>query len=102
VPAITFGKYGSRDELEQAVIAQYRQGDTMRAVGLRCQIHTRSVQRILVRHGIGAGERLPGVRPKKPTPNQNPAAGSFNFVGSPCWRVHCDDEGCVYHQAACG
>ena len=98
MPAITFGKYETRESLELVVVRLYRQGDTMRAIGVKCEINERSVQRILRKHGIGHGERLPGVRPSKPKPKADPSAGRFTFVRSPCWRAYCEDPRCVYHQ----
>jgi hypothetical protein len=98
MPAITSGKYETREALELAVVKLYRQGDTLASISLKCEINVRSVQRILRKHGIGHGERLPGVRPSKPKPEYDPAARGLSLVRSPCWRAYCDDPKCAYHQ----
>jgi hypothetical protein len=98
MPAITTGKFDTREALELAVVRLYRQGDTLASISLKCEINVRSVQRILRKHGIGHGERLPGVRPSKPKPEYDPTAGLFTLVRSPCWRAYCDDPKCAYHQ----
>jgi hypothetical protein len=100
MPAITFGKYETREALELAVVRLYRQGDTLRGIGIKCGVNERSAQRILRKHGIGHSERLPGVRPSKPKPEYAPAADQLTFVRSPCWRDYCDNPRCVYHQGA--
>jgi len=75
----------------------YLQGGTLRDVGLICQIHERSVQRIVVKHGAHI-MRSPGVRPTSQQDGPEQPAGPFRFVRSPCWRAYCENPRCVYHQ----
>jgi hypothetical protein len=98
MPAITSGKYDTREELEQAAVRLYLQGDTFASIGLKCEINVRSVQRILRKNGIEAGDRKPGIRPSEPEPEANPTAGAFNLVRTPCWRAYCEDPKCIHHQ----
>jgi len=100
MPWLTFGKYDTREDLEQAILRLYHQGDSLRAIAYKCQISTRSGHRILRKHGLSIGERSPGARPKPARLNTADFAQHLYFVRSPCWRAYCDDPRCIYHQEA--
>jgi hypothetical protein len=97
MPAITSGKFETRAELERAIVQHIHQKDTMRTIALKCHISTRSVTRMVQKLGLDDLVHPPGKRPAR---RAKPVMEVITFVQSPCWKAHCEDSCCAFHQEA--
>ena len=92
------GKFDTRDELEKQVGIYYKRGDTLRSIGVKCEISFRSVRCIVRKHGWDKEFPRTNTKIEVAAPKVEFKPGELRFVRSPCWRAYCDDPKCIHHQ----